>query len=124
MDNLDEMSTILRSPDELIDVLRRRHATLMAGRPDVGPGKFKDRANQAGNTLFVAPDLVVGTLQAGFERLAALDTPWERAVCTAFLIAVVHPFNDGNGRMARVMMNAELVTGGQSKIIVPIGARK
>ena len=31
----------------------------------------------------------------------------------------VHPFLDGNGRMARVMMNAELTAGNQTKIIIP-----
>ena len=36
-----------------------------------------------------------------------------------FLISEVHPFLDGNGRAARVMMNAELVNKGQSKIIIP-----
>jgi hypothetical protein len=32
---------------------------------------------------------------------------------------LVHPFDDGNGRVARVMMNAELASGGQSRIIIP-----
>lgn len=36
-----------------------------------------------------------------------------------FLISEVHPFLDGNGRTARVMMNAELVKHGQTKIIIP-----
>ena len=36
-----------------------------------------------------------------------------------FMISEVHPFNDGNGRVARVMMNAELVRADQSRIIVP-----
>ncbi len=36
-----------------------------------------------------------------------------------FLISEVHPFIDGNGRIARIMMNAELVRGKQSKIIIP-----
>jgi Fic family protein len=36
-----------------------------------------------------------------------------------FLVAEVHPFNDGNGRIARAMMNAELVTGGMTRIIIP-----
>ena len=31
----------------------------------------------------------------------------------------MHPFLDGNGRIARIMMNAELVAGGESKIIIP-----
>ena len=36
-----------------------------------------------------------------------------------FVISEVHPFRDGNGRIARVMMNAELVAEGQGKIIIP-----
>jgi Fic family protein len=36
-----------------------------------------------------------------------------------FVISEVHPFLDGNGRIARVMMNAELTNAGQSKIIIP-----
>jgi len=36
-----------------------------------------------------------------------------------FLISEVHPFADGNGRIARVMMNAELVAAGENRIIVP-----
>ena len=35
------------------------------------------------------------------------------------LIGEVHPFLDGNGRIARIMMNAELVHLCQSKIIIP-----
>jgi len=36
-----------------------------------------------------------------------------------FLISEVHPFEDGNGRVARLMMNAELTAAGQTKIIIP-----
>ncbi|MBA7585494.1 hypothetical protein ES708_27478 [subsurface metagenome] len=36
-----------------------------------------------------------------------------------FAISEIHPFLDGNGRIARVMMNAELVKERQSKIIIP-----
>ncbi len=36
-----------------------------------------------------------------------------------FLVTEVHPFIDGNGRIARVMMNAELSSRGHSKIIIP-----
>jgi hypothetical protein len=40
-----------------------------------------------------------------------------------FLVAEVRPFTDGNGRVGREMMNAELVAGHQAKIIVPTGFR-
>ena len=36
-----------------------------------------------------------------------------------FLVSEVHPFDDGNGRLARVMMNTELIGGAQSRIIIP-----
>jgi Fic family protein len=36
-----------------------------------------------------------------------------------FLISEVHPFDDGNRRLSRIMMNAELVSQSQYKIIVP-----
>ena len=65
------------------------------------------------------PGLVAGTLTAGWRRLSDLDTAFERAVYMMFLVTEVHPFDDGNGRLARVMMNAELVAGMQSRIIVP-----
>lgn len=118
-----EMGRVAQTGDDFLHLLRSRHNVLMAGRPDRDPGSFKRVPNQVGNTLFVDPVLVEGTLREGFIRLAGLDTAWERAVYTGFLVAEVHPFVDGNGRMARVMMNAELVRGGQSKIIVPTGFR-
>lgn len=38
---------------------------------------------------------------------------------TSFSLATLHPFDDGNGRPARVMMNAELSASGECRIIVP-----
>ena len=91
----------------------------MAGRPEI-TGHFKIKPNQAGPTMFVAPELVAGTLAQGWRRLDQLDTAWERSVYAMFLVSEVHPFPDGNGRIARAMMN-DLVAGGQPKIIVPTG---
>ncbi|WP_321538547.1 Fic family protein [Flavobacterium piscinae] len=35
------------------------------------------------------------------------------------MISEIHPFLDGNGRIARIMMNAELVKANQTRIIIP-----
>lgn len=43
--------------------------------------------------------------------------PFAKAVYMTFLVSEVHPFLDGHGRIARVMMNAELSAKGLSKII-------
>lgn len=105
------------------DLLRRRHATVMEAREDKSPGSFKDRVNQAGQTVFVTPELVDGTLERGFEFLQALDDPLQRAIYMMVLVSEVHPFADGNGRVARIMMNAELVARDQERIIIPTAYR-
>ena len=42
-----------------------------------------------------------------------------RALLAMFVIAEVHPFDDGNGRSARLVMNRELAAAGQQRIIIP-----
>lgn len=117
--NRSEMGRFPVSSQELIDTLRRRHAILLEGRRDLMPGQFKMVNNRAGNTEFVDAKLVPGTLEVGFGYYAALTSPLAKAVYMMFLISETHPFNDGNGRTARVMMNAELFRAGEAKIIVP-----
>ena len=114
-----EMRKIPANYEDLIALLEKRHATIMRGRPDKRPGQFKQRSNRAGNTFFVEPPLVRGTLQKAFEPYNALKHPLARAIFMMFMVSEIHPFEDGNGRLARVMMNAELVKGNLTKIIIP-----
>lgn len=105
--------------DRLLILLRERHGIMMAWRSEMTPGIFKDVANYFGGTEFVKPELVTGTLTKGYEIYQALAEPFHRAVFMMFLVAEVHPFRDGNGRMARIMMNAELVAAQQQRVIIP-----
>jgi hypothetical protein len=114
-----EMSRTPRDAGSLVALLKQRHAAVMGARPDMGPGAFKRAANRAGRTLFVDPAHVEGTLARGFEVFNSLETAFARAVFMMFMISEVHPFADGNGRVARVMMNAELVAAGEERIIIP-----
>ena len=113
------MCEVPRSGQELIELLRRRHAEVMRARSDNRPGDFKVLANRAGSSEFVAPELVEGTLHAGFDVGTALLDPFQRSVYMMFLVAETHPFADGNGRVARIAMNAELVPNAQVRIIIP-----
>jgi Fic/DOC family protein len=114
-----EMQQRYTSFDGFLTSLRARHARIMDGRPEIRGGMFKDKANQAGATVFVEPDLVLGTLRQGWELLTGLQDSGARALFVMFLVAEVHPFDDGNGRAARVMMNGELLSGGQERLLVP-----
>ena len=115
----DELRRIAATPEEFNRILCERHARMMAGRPELAPGIFKTEPNRAGETLFVHPRHVRGTLAEGFALCRTLPTPFARAVFAMFLVSEVHPFADGNGRAARVMMNAELVADGEARIIIP-----
>ena len=107
------------TPGDLADLLRERHGVMLEARPEALPGQWKAAPNRAGSTYFVEPGLVEATLRAGFSAGEGLLDPFARAVFLMFLVSEVHPFTDGNGRMARVMMNAELVSAGQVRIIIP-----
>ena len=111
------------SSDELLELLRRRHEILLAARPDKRPGMFKEQPNYAGGYRFVDPDLVEGTLRRGFDRMAATIDPMSRAVGMMVLITECHPFDDGNGRIARLMANAELSVAGQVRVVIPTSFR-
>ena len=106
--------------EELFELLERRHRLVMGGRPDRRPGQFKERPNQAGSYIFVAPALVEGTLVEGFRRVADLPPGFARAAFELFLISEVHPYDDGNGRVARAAMGAELTALEQGRIVIPI----
>lgn len=119
-----EMQAFPTSSQEFFEILSRRHAILLAGRPELNPGHFKTKNNRAGNTEFVDVNRVQGTLDAGFNYYCALTSPIAKAIYMMFLISEVHPFQDGNGRLARIMMNSELFRANESKIIVPTVSRE
>jgi hypothetical protein len=114
-----EAGRVAGSFDEFIALLQRRHAALMSARPEERPGQFKEKPNRAGATQFVAPDLVRGTLQQGFDLSRSLAEGFARALYFMFLVAEVHPFKDGNGRVARIFLNAEVTYAGFSRMIIP-----
>lgn len=117
--DLSEMTTTPETPEHLEKLLKERHASTLAKRPDKNPGQFKQTANRAGSTIFVEPSKVRGTLAQAFSLYETLEHPLAKAIFMMFVISEIHPFDDGNGRVARLMMNAELSRCDQTKIIIP-----
>lgn len=112
-------ASLCKTGDEFEDVLRAAHALLMAARPDKRPGELKTGRNRFGQTTFVEPELMRGTLRRGHELILAADDAFARALLVQFLVSDVHPFDDGNGRMSRIMMRAELNRGNLQPIMIP-----
>ena len=112
-------STTSDDPDEMVGYLIDRHRAILVGRPDHEPGCWKTEANRVGAYDFVAPELVEGTLRKGLALASHVSAGIGRALYMMFVVLEVHPFRDGNGRVARVMMNAELSAADASRIVIP-----
>jgi hypothetical protein len=95
------------------------HAEMLRMRPEVNPGKTKLDINYAGTTRFVEPGMVRGTMEEGSHLALSVPEGLARAIYYAFLISEVHPFEDGNGRLSRLALNAELTRMGLHRVIIP-----
>ncbi len=104
---------------EFVAGLQQRHARMLERRPEAGPGQLKLKPNFAGTTEFVAPAMVRGTLIEGSRLALSVPEGLARATFYAFLVSEVHPFADGNGRLSRLFMNAELSRLGLCRVIIP-----
>jgi hypothetical protein len=104
---------------DFLEGLEAWHAEMLRMRPEANPGKPKLEANYAGTTKFVDPGMVRGTLAEGSRLALSVPEGMARAIYYAFLVSEVHPFDDGNGRLSRLVMNAELTRTGLARIIIP-----
>lgn len=120
VDDPDLRARAPTGPDDLLDLLRSHHALMLARRPTANPGSFKLRPNRAGATTFVHPELVEGTLIEGYRYYEPLPAGLAKAIFMMFLVAEVHPFADGNGRVGRVLMNAALSAADEQRIVIPL----
>lgn len=59
-----------------------------------------------------------------FDLLEAESQPQVRAVLGHFAFVYIHPYMDGNGRLARFLMNLMLVSAGYVWTVVPVENRQ
>jgi hypothetical protein len=92
--------------------LRYWHALACRGLAGFLPGHFKILRNfvrTSPDVVRARPDRVVGTLRLLFEELRNSVAPGMPRALLVFLgIVDIHPFRDGNWRIARALMNREL----------------
>ncbi|MGE3954002.1 MAG: Fic family protein [Parachlamydiales bacterium] len=65
-----------------------------------------------------APESLIDAMESLEGCLAEEESPAVRAVLGHYFLVYIHPYMDGNGRMARFVMNAMLASGGYPWIII------
>ena len=101
--------------------------------PSVTSGLLKpsDLAGYRTNQVYISQsmhvpinkDAVREAMPVLFELLEAEAHPAVRAVLGHFVFVYIHPYMDGNGRMARFLMNVMLASGGYPWTVIPVQER-
>jgi Fic family protein len=103
------------------DIRQLHHLVVQRSQPAIA-GRYADQRRyvltDSGRHSFPAP-AEVPALMGDFARwlAAAPDTP-ETAFTAHRRLVEIHPFNDGNGRTARLLMNLVLIRGGYPPVTV------
>lgn len=72
----------------------------------------------------VSEEAVRDCMPALFELLESESNPAVRAVLGHFFFVYIHPYMDGNGRLARFLMNLMLVPAGYVWTVIPVQRRE
>lgn len=72
----------------------------------------------------LSSDAVRDAMPALFQLLEKEENSAVRAVLGHFFFVYIHPYKDGNGRIARFLMNSMLASGGYLWTVIPLQRRK
>ncbi|MDR1974245.1 MAG: Fic family protein [Bacteroidales bacterium] len=108
------------------------YSELFAPSVAVGLLKQSDLAGYRSNQVYIHGSMhtplnveaVREVMPAFFELLKNESDARVRAVLGHFIFVYIHPYMDGNGRMARFLMNSMLISGGYSWMIIPVEKRQ
>lgn len=111
---------------------RHWHRELFAPSVDMGLvkasdlGGYRQHAVLLGGSRYVPMNwsAVPEAMSEFFDLLEKEDEPSVRAVLGHFVFVYIHPYPDGNGRMARFIMNLMLAAGGHPWTVIRVDDRQ
>ena len=112
------MREVPTDADGFLDLMVERHRVLMAGRERCVPGSSSTGRTTPAARRSSPPACWSARCAPRGKHIDAVVDPFHRAVMTMFVVTECHPFDDGNGRVARILTNAELVAHDQARIVV------
>lgn len=79
-------------------------------------GKYKTISNRVGGRTTPYPEKAKVLFKALFNENQQIPDPFKRAADLHLKTVIIHPWQDGNGRTSRMMMNFELVKNGHGHL--------
>jgi Fic family protein len=99
-------------------VLRLHEMVLRRSEPGrAGTYADANRRVTGSDVVFPRPEKIPGLMDA-FGTGLGQATGWRGAIEAHFGLVTIHPFNDGNGRTARLLMNAILMRDGYAPVVI------
>lgn len=110
---------------DIIDLIKRLHQ-IIGSNIIIGAGNYKEHdnylINSNGEEIDFTPKEEVlkrmNELKVMYDGIWKELTVFERAVKLHMAIINIHPFSDGNGRVARLIMNYELIKNNYPPILI------
>ena len=102
--------------------IKNIHGLILKGIDDLNAGKYRNENVRISGSKFVLPDYL--KVPEEMERLIYRYDKWDiyhplvRAALLHGEFVFIHPFIDGNGRTARLLMNFEAMKNGYLPIII------
>jgi Fic family protein len=104
-----------------MDVRSLHRLVVLRSRPEIG-GQYADQGRfvltDQGRHAFPSPSEVPALMHEFLDWLRAAPLTPATAFTTHRRLVDIHPFNDGNGRTARLLMNLILIRGGYPPVAV------
>lgn len=122
----DFMLEMSREDDLVIseDKILRLHKLFYSGIDSEAGGKYREIAVFISGTEFVPPEakhvpVRMKNFITELHKMKSKIHPVELAAFAHLQVANIHPFVDGNGRTARLLMNMILINSGYSIVSIP-----